>query len=326
MKPCQHLIRERNILESKRFEGEFWKPCPGTTGDYICCGYQIITPVTGCGMYCTYCVLQAYFNHDHQVCYTNLNDMEHEIREKMASRSGVVRFGTGEFADSLYLEPKLGICKRIASLLEPYANVLVEFKTKKSTFVHLLEDIRHKEKVVVGFSINTPEMIQVLEAGTSSLDERLKAARWCVEQGFWVAFHFDPMVWYAQWEPDYRMVVNRILDTIGDPSRIAWWSVGAFRSMPELKSRLKKQLMHLPLFSGELVLGQDRKYRYVRPVRTAFYRAIREEVERRAAQTTLYLCMESPEVWEESGMMSRIPRGLTEYLDNRAAQMLKLES
>lgn len=321
MKVEPHLLQERNRLERARFEGEFWKACPGTTRGYICCGYQILTPVTGCGMYCTYCVLQAYFSRHHQVWYTNLDDLKDEINRKMTGQKEVIRFGTGEFADSLYLEPRLGTCRKIASFLEPYANVLVEFKTK-STFVHSLRSIRKKEKVVVGFSINTPRMIEALEAATSPLHKRLEAARWCMEQGFWVAFHFDPMVWYPQWEEEYRMVVNQIFDAVTDPSKIAWWSVGAFRSMPELKPILKKHARHLPLFSGELVLGEDHKYRYVRPVRTAFYRAVRREVEARYPQTTLYLCMESPEVWEESGMIARIPQGLTAYLDRRAEQML----
>ncbi|MFW6254445.1 MAG: radical SAM protein [Chitinivibrionales bacterium] len=323
MKLSPRLIKERNCIEEKRFGGEFWKPCPGTTRGYLCCGYQILTPVTGCGMYCTYCVLQAYFNHRHQLHYTNIDDMETEIRRKMADHHRVVRFGTGEFADSLYLEPTLGISGKVASILEPYPNVLVEFKTK-STFVHSLSSVEKKHKVVIGFSINTPRMIEALEAGTSPLHKRLEAARWCVEQGFWVAFHFDPMVWYPQWETDYRAVVNSIFDTVEDASRIAWWSIGAFRSMPELKTLLKKRSLHLPLFSGELVLGEDHKYRYVRPVRVAFYDVIRQEVEKRYPQTTLYLCMESPEVWEESGLLPRIPHGLTAYLDRRAEQMLGL--
>jgi hypothetical protein len=32
--------------------------------------------------------------------------------------------------------------------------------------------------------------------------------------------------------------------------------------------------------------------------------------------------MESPEVWNEAGMMARIPRGLARYLDERAEEML----
>jgi hypothetical protein len=53
-----------------------------------------------------------------------------------------------------------------------------------------------------------------------------------------------------------------------------------------------------------------------------FYSVIRKEVEKRDQDIPLYLCMESPEVWEESGMMKRIPDGLVRYLDDRAEKML----
>jgi spore photoproduct lyase len=101
--------------------------------------------------------------------------------------------------------------------------------------------------------------------------------------------------------------------------------MGGFRTSPALKKYLKRTNSHLPLFaSSDLVLGEDGKYRYFRPVRVAFYRTLQEEISTHAPQTTLYLCMESPEVWEASGMVGRIPDGLVQYLDKRAEEMLSL--
>ena len=319
----KELVAQRNRIEKTENRGDFWKPCPGTGDDYNCCDYQIITPLTGCGMYCSYCVLQEYHSQNHQVQYTNWEQLEHEVAEKMKSWDGVVRFGTGEFADSLYLEKKLGLSQKLAKFLEKYDNVLVEFKTK-STNIEPLKNITDPSKVVIGFSMNTPEMISELESGTASLDERLKAAAECEEMGFWVAFHFDPMVWYPTWEADYREVVDRIFTTIKNPEKIAWWSLGGFRTMPSLKKTLKKLGREMPLFAGELVLGTDRKYRYIRSVRSAFFRVMQEQVEKYHPETTLYLCMESPEVWRDCGMQKRIPDGLKSYLDRRAEKMLGL--
>jgi spore photoproduct lyase len=308
------------VLE-KRFHGEFWKPCPGTGAGYYCCGYQILSPLTGCGMYCTYCVLQAYLDREEQVVFRNFDDLRDEVHAKMARRNGIVRVGTGELGDSLFLERRLGFCRRIAALLEPYDTVLLELKTKWAD-VELLRQIRVPGKVVIGFSMNTPAMIECLEHGTATLEQRLEAMRRCEEMGFRVAVHFDPMVWYPRWEEEYRMVVARVFQSIQDPECIAWWSLGGFRCVPALKARLKRQGLHLPLFSGELGLGKDGKYRYFRPVRVAFYRLMREEVERYRAETTLYLCMESPEVWRDSGLEERIPDGLPALLDNRASDIL----
>jgi spore photoproduct lyase len=272
-------------------------------------------------MYCSYCVLQVYHEHQCQVVFTNINDLEEEVNQKMSRWNGVVRFGTGEFADSLFLEERFGISKKVAALLEPYPNAIVEFKTKSDS-VKSLDSISDKNKVVVGFSVNTPDMIALLENNTASLDKRLAAARFCEEMGFWLAFHFDPMIFYDGWEEQYRSVVRKIYSAVRDPGKIAWISMGGFRTMPELKRLLRDRKEYFPLFSGELLLGEDKKYRYFRPVRIAFYRAMIDEIEKHHAEAVVYLCMESPEVWEESGLAKRIPEGLVKYLDDRAEKML----
>lgn len=317
------IVKERNRLITQTHNGKFWKSCPGTGEGYYCCGYQIVTPLTGCGMYCSYCVLQEYYDHQYQVLYDNFNDLTKEVEQGIKKWKGIIRFGTGEFCDSLYLEKKLGVSQQIAALMEPYSNVLVEFKTKCAT-VDPLKNVNRPQKVVVGFSMNTPYVIESFEKGTASLEERLTAARQCEDMGFWIAFHFDPMVWYPKWKDEYRSIVDRIFSTIRDPEHIAWWSLGGFRTMPALKNRLREYNRHLPLFCGEMVLGSDKKYRYFRPIRVEFYQVIQEIVERYYPGTALYLCMESPEVWEEAGMVKRIPHGLVRYLDERAKVMLGL--
>nr|MCU0609391.1 hypothetical protein [Chitinispirillaceae bacterium] len=95
-----------------------------------------------------------------------------------------------------------------------------------------------------------------------------------------------------------------------------------FRSVPALKKALRKDNTHLPLFAGEMIAGSDGKLRYFRPTRVAFYTAMLDEFERHDPGVTLYLCMESREVWEDSGMIRRIPEGLVRYLDARAETML----
>jgi spore photoproduct lyase len=182
--------------------------------------------------------------------------------------------------------------------------------------------IKKPQRVVIGFSLNALSRIQLLEKGTASLVERLAAAKRCIEMGFFVAFHFDPMFYFDNCESEYREVVRLIFDFVKDPGKIAWISVGAFRTMPSLKPLLRKAHSHLPLFSGELISGADGKLRYVRPLRVALYSLIREEFERHAPDVTLYLCMESPDVWEQTGMIRRIPEGLVKYLDLRAEEML----
>jgi spore photoproduct lyase len=317
-------MEEAPPLVTAVHRGEFWKPCPGTSGDYLCCGYQILTPLQGCGMYCRYCILQVYFGQRRQVVFENFGDLEDELRRKMGSWKGLVRFGTGEFADSLFAEERLGLCRKVAAALSPWRNALVEFKTKWAD-VDCLDGIARPEKAVIGFSLNTPRMIDRYEEGTAPLEARLAAARKCEAMGFFVAFHFDPMLWYGGWEEEYRGVVRAAYASVNDPRRIAWVSLGGFRANPALKRELRRGGGHLPLFSGEMITGNDGKLRYFRPYRITMYSAMLDEFEKHDPGVTLYLCMESREVWEACGMAGRIPRGLVRYLDARAEEILGID-
>lgn len=308
--------------ESAVFKGEFWKPCPGTGDGYLCCGYQILSPQQGCGMYCRYCILQVYFERQCRVLFENYGDLEREVARKMAAWRGVVRFGTGEFTDSLFDEDVTGISRKIAATLAPYDNVVIEFKTKSAN-VATLHEIKRPRRAVIGFSVNTPRVIAMFEKDTASLEARLAAARQCESMGFHVAFHFDPIIWYDGWEEEYRSVVSAIYAQVKNPRAIAWCSMGGFRTNPMLKKYLRTRHEHLPLFSGEMIIGKDGKLRYFRPYRAALYRTLLDEFEKHDPAVTLYLCMESMEVWNDCGMAGRIPDGLASYLDARAEEMCR---
>ncbi len=314
---------DKKEIEQTLFKGEFWKPCPGTCGGYLCCGYQVLTPQRGCGMYCRYCILQIYFDRQCRELFQNYAQLEEEVARKMAVWKGVVRFGTGEFTDSLFAEDKFGLSRKIAATLEPYDNALVEFKTK-SVNIGGLAAIKLPQRAVIAFSVNTPRMIALFEKGTALLEERLNAAAQCEKMGFYVAFHFDPMFRYDGWEEEYRSVVKAIYAHVKNAEKIAWCSLGGFRTHPLLKKHLRATNDHLPLFSGEMIIGNDGKLRYFRPICQAFYAAMQDEFEKHDPNVTLYLCMESKELWVASGMMKRIPEGLAGYLDKRAEEMLTL--
>lgn len=102
--------------------------------------------------------------------------------------------------------------------------------------------------------------------------------------------------------------------------------MGGFRCMPSLKTLLKKNNAHLPLFSGEQITGADGKVRYFRPLRVALYKMMQNAFITYDPACTLYMCMESPEVWKEAGMDHRIPNGLADYLDKRAEKILGISA
>jgi hypothetical protein len=63
---------------------------------------------------------------------------------------------------------------------------------------------------------------------------RLKSAARCLERGYLVGFHFDPVILHPGWEEKYRAVVRAIYASL-DPERIMWISIGGFRYPKFLK-------------------------------------------------------------------------------------------
>jgi len=51
--------------------------------------------------------------------------------------------------------------------------------------------------------------------------------------------------------------------------------------------------------SGEFIKGIDNKMRYFRPLRVGAYRLLASSLEEHVDRDILYLCMESPTVWED---------------------------
>ena len=65
----------------------------------------------------------------------------------------VVRLGTGEFTDSLALDPLTGFSTALAETLRAVPNVIVELKTKSRAIANLLR-LEDTGQLVVSWSLN----------------------------------------------------------------------------------------------------------------------------------------------------------------------------
>lgn len=109
----------KDTLHLLSYKGDFLKPCPGTK-EYICCGYQILNVATNCPLDCSYCILQSYFlNQPHLRIHVNLEEKLAPILEIIdRDPEQIVRVGTGEFADSLALDP---LARWTDILMQPFS-------------------------------------------------------------------------------------------------------------------------------------------------------------------------------------------------------------
>ena len=296
--------------------GRFIKPCPGSKG-YICCGYYILNLALNCPLSCSYCILQSYLNTPFVIIYANIDDLTAELKEFMEKRGKqLYRIGTGEFTDSLVLDHLIDYVDMVAPLFSASPHTFLELKTKTAAIDSLVK-MKNRERIIVSWSLNTPQIIEREEFRTASLEERIEAARFCEKMGYRVGFHFDPLISYPGWEHEYCEVIGKLFDRIEKKS-IAWISLGALRFMPSLKKIVQSRLPGTRLFHEEFIYGLDGKMRYFKPIRIEMYTRIVEEIRKYDPECFVYLCMESRDVWQKSlGIAPSSDEELTEWLDFR---------
>jgi len=287
-------MRYNEKITFKDNKGRFVKPCPGTPR-HVCCGYKIIDFAHGCTIGCRYCILTHYFNENYPVVFKNLDRLLIEVEEYIDTYDGFIRFGTGEFTDSLLFEGKIQLYEKLIPLIEKSSNSILEIKTKTANIKNILK-IKPHSRIMVSWSMNTDYIWKTLEPGAVSIDRRIEAARILMNEDYKLGFHFDPIIIYNGWEEDYINVIERIFKSI-DSDAIVYISLGALRFIPEM---LEIESFRNSFFvTGEFVRGQDNKMRYFRPIRVKLYRTLKKIICNYFDESRLYMCMESKEVWED---------------------------
>lgn len=293
----------KRILHLTTQPGTTVKQCPGTN-NMLCCHYHIINMVSNCPFDCSYCYLQTYLNQPLATFFVNEEDILEQVRQ-ICDRPPVsqLRIGTGELADSLAWDHITGFSERVANLMADYPNVRLELKTKSKN-VEQLFGLPKKDHVVIGWSMNPPEVINAEEHGTARFEERVAAAADCARRGFGVAFHFDPMIQIENWQERYERTAVTLLSKVPHEA-IRWISIGGLRYQPQLRAIALRRRPETILFDEENVQAKDGKVRYLRSIRTEMFQHLNSVLKREAPSVYTYLCMESMPVWEKA--LGRLP-------------------
>ena len=289
------------IGEGKRYlllardRGRSFKPFPESE-DYLSCDYFTLHVAEGCDLECSYCILQAYLTNPLLTVYVNLEEMLANLQTILDQNPDrFFRIGTGQLADSLSLDHITGFSEILIPFFARQQNAVLELKTK-STHIDRLLSLDPEGNTIVSWSMNSKKIQREEEHKCATIEERILAAKRVCEAGYHVGFHFDPLIDYPDWERDYEEVVGKIFAAIPE-ERIGWISLGCLRLMPELKGIMQDRFPRSELAQAEWIRGMDGKLRYFKPRRVEIYRRVVEMIRRHAPNVTLYLSMESPEVW-----------------------------
>lgn len=296
--PETSITRGKRILFLKRHPGSAFKLCPGFSEDLLCCNYYVIDLIENCPLECTYCILQVFLNKPIMIFHVNVEEI---IDQSMAlihqNPNRPFRVGTGEHSDSLALDHLFDVNRYLIERFARLKNATLELKTK-TDLIEPLIGLDHNERTVIAWSLNPEEMIRENELKTAGLEDRLKAAARIVSEGYKVAFHFDPIIYYPGWQRGYARTVEMMYDMVA-PRHIAWISLGTLRFIPALKRIAEGRFPRLSIFINEFINAGDGKMRYLKAIRRELLSVLAAQIRKGGPEVPLYLCMEKHGLWED---------------------------
>ncbi len=313
----EEMRPEADTLYLKRYKGDFLRFCPGTR-HYRCCGYRIVHIGENCPLGCTYCILSSYFRDKSLKVWANQEDLFRELDKAFrANPKHLFRAGTGEFTDSLVLEPLTSYSRDLAGFMNHYPNACLELKSKVGDLTWM-EAVTDPRRILPAWSLNSPYISGKHEEKADSLETRLAAAAECTRNGFRVCLHFDPIIHYPGWQKGYAKTVEMIFDYL-HPEDIAYLSLGSFRCMPELKSVIQQERPQCSFIYNEFIAGLDGKNRLFLPLRLEQFAFMVNLLRGKGLDRQIYFCMESDTVWKKTlGYTPRDLGGLDRHLLNQA--------
>ena len=290
----EYNLRRETIFVTEN-KSSFIKICP-CTKEAKRCGYWILNLGFGCPFDCSYCYLQTYSNIPGMVLTANIEDYYEHIKAFDAASPKGLRIGTGEFTDSLALDKYTGYSGKLINMFRDAKNLVFELKTKTADIENVLKEEPH-QNVVISWSINTPKIAAICEKGASDVSARIEAARRAVKRGYRVAFHFDPVIWYENWEKEYKDIVRELFSHRETRENTAWISLGTLRYTPGLKQVSEQRFDDNSVFyTGEFFLDFDEKFRYQETLRREIYEKMTGFIRDCGVSCWTYLCMEPAEL------------------------------
>jgi len=272
-------------------DNEVFGMCPVASEKTVCCNLRTIDVAQGCGLGCSYCSIQTFYE-DGSIA------VEKNLQEKLAAiyldPNKNYHIGSGQSSDSLSLGNKNGILDAQLEFASKNPNIILEFKTKSKNVNHFLK-LNIPNNIFVSWSLNPQTFIDNEEARTASLMQRLKSARLLSDKGILVGFHFHPIVHYEGWEKDYKELINNLMDMFS-PKELGLISFGTLTFIkPAIKSLrkvgTKSKILQIPFAeaAGKISYPMDTKKKIFSKMWDLFT-PWHDKV-------FFYFCMENKELW-----------------------------
>jgi spore photoproduct lyase len=164
--------------------------------------------VTGCSGMCTYCYLNTQLGKKPYIrVYVNVDEILEQCAKYMKERQPEVTYFEGAAtSDPIPVEPYTGSLRKTIEFFGQQDLGRFRFVTK-FTDVEGLLDAKHHGHTMIRFSINAASVISKYEHKTTSLAERVTAARKVIESDYPVGFIIAPVILFDGWKQEYEKML-----------------------------------------------------------------------------------------------------------------------
>ena len=299
-KGIEKLQVERGVLLLKNRTSPFIEQFQHPIGR--CAKFYKLTAYNNCNFWCEYCYLYLTFRT--MPVSTHFVNYEKMFRE-------IVNFDRANIPDTLRVLNLGELCDPLAvEDITGFAEELIPFvanETQKTKFLFLtksdsidsLLNLKHNNKIIISFSVNTDTVHQQLEHRTASPEARLTAAKKLQDHGYEIRLRIDPIILYSMWGRDYPELIEKIFNYV-KPARI---TIGEYRPSKGLATHISSRFPEsslLKVTSG--LISDGTKLRYPEEYRTVMFRTIINSIREYSSNVKIALCKEGINIWKSLGM------------------------
>jgi spore photoproduct lyase len=171
---------------------------------------------TGCAGHCHYCYLQTTMSTKPYVrVYVNLDEILERAKQYIEERKPeITRFEAACTGDPVSLEHLTGALKKYIEFMSEQSYGRLRFVTKFANVQSLL-DVPHGGNTTVRFSVNSDYVIKHFEPATSTLPERIEAAKQIASANYPFGFIVAPIIIYNGWQEGYENLFRLLYEKLG---------------------------------------------------------------------------------------------------------------
>jgi spore photoproduct lyase len=265
--------------------------CPVASPKTRCCNLLTLDAIEGCTYGCSYCSIQTFYSGK-----ISLNrDFARKLSQIKLDKNEIYHIGTGQSSDSLMLGNKNGILEALIEFARQNPNVILEFKSKSDNIDYLLK-VKLPPNIICTFSLNPQIVIDSEEHFTASLKRRIKAALKLSQKGILVGFHFHPMIWFKEWQEEYKYAANELVQKF-DPKTVALVSMGTLTFIKPVLRQIRSNASHTKILQMPLT-GAHGKFSYPLSIKEQMFSTLYKAFEAWHDEVFFYLCMEDESLWK----------------------------